>query len=299
MGEKSMGQVRIGALEAGGTKMVCAVGLADGTILEQESMPTDVPEKVIPKLAEWFSSHDVDALGIGAFGPTGVNPRSPKYGYVLETPKSGWRGFDFLGSMTSRLGVPTGYDTDVNVACLGEATYGCARGLDVVVYLTIGTGIGAGVMIDGHLLHGMLHPEAGHILLGRRPADPGHSVCPYHEDCFEGLAAGPSIERRWGKPAVELADRPEVWELESDYIAQALSTYVLCYSPQRIILGGGVMKQMQLLDLVRSKVTADLAGYISAPELEDMDTYIVPNSLHERQGIMGCVELGRRALAGE
>lgn len=287
---------RIGALEAGGTKMVLAVGTEDGQILERESLPTAAPEQVVPQMAAWFAEREVDAVGIGAFGPTAVDPASPKYGHVLDTPKPGWAGFDYLGTMRKGCDVPMGYDTDVNVACLGEATYGCARGLDTVVYLTIGTGVGAGVMVGGHLLHGMLHPEAGHILLTPLPNDPGKSVCPFHPNCLEGLAAGPSIEARWGAKGVDLADRPEVWELESEYLGQALCDYILCYSPQKIILGGGVMKQEQLFPLVRETTMRYLAGYIKTPELEDLDHYIVPNSLHENQGILGCIELGRRAL---
>lgn len=240
---------RIGALEAGGTKMVLAVGTEDGQILERESLPTTAPEQVVPQMAAWFAEREVDAVGIGAFGPTAVDPASPQYGHVLDTPKPGWRGYDFLGTMRAGCDVPMGYDTDVNVACLGEATYGCARGLDTVVYLTIGTGVGAGVMVGGRLLHGMLHPEAGHILLTPSPKDPGKSVCPFHPNCLEGLAAGPSIEARWGAKGVELADRPEVWELEAEYLGQALCDYILCYSPQKIILGGGVMKQEQLFPL--------------------------------------------------
>ena len=287
---------RIGALEAGGTKMVLAVGTEDGQILERESIPTTAPEQVVPQMAAWFAERQVDAVGIGAFGPTAVDPASPLYGHVLDPPKPGWRGYDFLGTMRAGCDVPMGYDTDVNVACLGEATYGCARGLDTVVYLTIGTGVGAGVMVGGHLLHGMLHPEAGHILLTPLPKDPGKSVCPFHPNCLEGLAAGPSIEARWGAKGVELADRPEVWELEAEYLGQALCDYILCYSPQKIILGGGVMKQEQLFPLVREATMRCLAGYIRTAELEDLDSYIVPNSLHENQGILGCLELGRRAL---
>lgn len=286
---------RIGALEAGGTKMVLAVGTEDGTILERESLPTTAPEQVVPQMAAWFAEREVDAVGIGAFGPTAVDPASPQYGHVLDTPKPGWRGYDFLGIMRAGCDVPMGYDTDVNVACLGEATFGCARGLDSVVYLTIGTGVGAGVMVGGRLLHGMLHPEAGHILLAPLPNDPGKSVCPFHPNCLEGLAAGPSIEARWGAKGVDLADRPEVWELEAEYLGQALCDYILCYSPQKIILGGGVMKQEQLFPLVREATMRYLAGYIKTPELEDLETYIVPNSLHENQGILGCIELGRRA----
>lgn len=287
---------RLGALEAGGTKMVLAVGTADGTVLEREEIPTTAPEDVVPRMVAWFAEREVAALGVGAFGPTGVNPRSADYGRVLDTPKPGWRGYDFRGELMRGLGVPVGYDTDVNAACLGEATFGAARGLDVVVYLTVGTGVGAGVMIDGHLLHGMLHPEAGHILVTRRPGDDAPSTCPFHDCCLEGLAAGPAIERRWGAAGVELADRPEVWELESDYLAQALTSYVMCYSPQRIILGGGVMKQGQLFGLVREKLAANIGGYLRTRELADLDGYVVPASLGGDQGILGGIELARRAL---
>ena len=211
---------RIGALEAGGTKMVLAVGTADGHIEEEVSMPTVEPERVVPEMAKWFADKKVDAIGIGAFGPTVVNPNNPDFGKICFTPKPGWSYYDFLGNMKAGCDVPMGYDTDVNVACLGEATFGCAKGLDSVCYFTVGTGIGAGVMVGGQLLHGMLHPEAGHILLTVNPDDPGKSVCPKHTRCFEGLASGPSIEARWGAKAVDLADRQEVWELEADYIAQ-------------------------------------------------------------------------------
>ena len=286
---------RIGALEAGGTKMVLSVGTPEGEVLEREEIPTQGPHDCVSRMVGWFGSHDIDALGIGAFGPTGVNPSLPSYGKILETPKTAWRHFDFLGAFEP-LGIPIGYDTDVNVACLGEVTYGTCKGLDTVVYLTVGTGIGAGVMVSGQLLHGMLHPEAGHILLEVQPGDEGNCVCPYHERCLEGLAAGPSIERRWGKKGFELADRPEVWELESTYLAEGIATYVLCYAPQRIVLGGGVMKQPQLFPLVRKKVLEDLGGYLVTPELADVDSYIVEAGCKGDQGVLGCIELGRRAL---
>lgn len=288
---------KIGALEAGGTKMVCAVGTADGQIIDQISIPTAEPEKVLPAIQTYFADHGIDALGIGAFGPTGVNPHSPDYGFVLDTPKPGWRGYDFLGTMQAALHIPMGYDTDVNAACLGEVTFGCARDLDVVVYETIGTGIGAGVWLDGHLLHGALHPEAGHFLVEPAPEDSFPGVCPTHGHCLEGLASGPAIEKRWGRKAAELADDPRVWELESTYLAQAMAIYILCYSPQKIILGGGVMKQEQLFPLIRKKTLDYLGGYLRIPELEAMDRYIVPASLKGRQGILGCLELGRRALS--
>lgn len=289
----------LGALEAGGTKMVCATGYADGTVLESEEIPTTAPEETMRAVVAWYRGKGIAALGVGAFGPTAVDPASPHYGHILETPKTAWRHFDLLGSLAGPLGVPCGYDTDVNAACLGEATFGCARSLSDVVYLTIGTGVGAGVLVGGELLHGMLHPEAGHILVTRDPRDTigEHSGCPYHDNCLEGLIAGPGIKRRWGgRRASELAGDPEAMDLLAGYLAQALVTYTLCYSPEKIILGGGVSDHTPIVPLAREKAAELLNGYIVTPEVEDIDTYIVNNSLDGKQGVMGCLELARRAL---
>lgn len=286
----------IGALEAGGTKMVCAIGNEDGTILEQVSIPTTTPEETLPKIVEYFKDKGIKALGVAAFGPVDVKPESETYGYILDTPKLAWKHKDLLGILKKELNVPIGLDTDVNGSCLGEMTYGCAKGLDSVIYITIGTGVGVGVSVNGKLLHGMLHPEGGHILLERHPEDPDGGICPYHKNCLEGFASGPSIEKRWGKKAIELVDRPEVWEMESYYIAQALTDYIMILSPQKIILGGGVMHQEQLFPLIRSKVKEMVNGYINTKELEDIDNYIVPASLNDDQGIMGCIKLGLDAL---
>lgn len=286
----------IGALEAGGTKMVMATGDESGTIFERQEIPTTDPDQCIPQMIAWFTERQIDALGVAAFGPTGVNPTNKRFGQILETPKTAWRYFDFRGALYKGLQVPVGYDTDVNAACLGEVAFGAAKKLDCVVYITVGTGIGAGVMIDGKLLHGMLHAEAGHILVTHVEGDTATSVCPYHPNCLEGFASGPAIEKRWGKTARELADDEKVWDLESSYLAQAISTYILCYSPQRIILGGGVMHQTQLFPQIRKKTLDLLAGYITTPELSAIDFYIVPASCDGNQGILGALELGRRAL---
>ena len=286
----------IGALEAGGTKMVCAVGKEDGTILEQVSIPTSTPEETMPRILEYFSSKEIKALGVAAFGPVDVNPASPSYGFILDTPKIPWRQFDLLGSLKEKIHVPMGLDTDVNGSCLGEMTYGCAKGLDSVIYITIGTGVGVGVCSGGRLVHGMLDPEGGHVLLTRHPEDPNGGICPYHPNCLEGFASGPSIEARWGKKAVDLKDNPKVWEIESFYIAQALVDYIMVLSPQKIILGGGVMHQEQLFPLIRGKVKELIGGYLNTPELRDLDQYIVPASLGGDQGIMGCIKLGLNAL---
>lgn len=285
----------LGALEAGGTKMVCAVGDDTGKIIEQKSIPTKTPEDTIPPMIDYFRGKGIAALGIATFGPVDVIKASPTYGCILNTPKLPWQNCDIVKPFEEALGVPVGLDTDVNGSCLGEVTYGAAKGLNSVLYLTIGTGVGAGVFVNGKLLHGMLHPEAGHILLNISPKDPGGSVCPFHKNCLEGLASGPSIEKRWGAKAFELKDREEVWELESDYLAQALYDMMLTISPQRIILGGGVMHQEHLFPLIRRKVLELNNGYLQTRELRDIDHYIVPASLHDDQGIMGAIRLGELA----
>lgn len=288
-----------GALEAGGTKMVCAIGDETGKIYEQISIPTRSPEETIPDIIHYFKNKEIGALGIGAFGPVDVNKKSDTYGYILDTPKIPWRNFDIVGSIQKELNIPIGLDTDVNGSCLGEVTFGCGKGLDSVLYITIGTGIGAGISVNGKLLHGMLHPEAGHIMLQKHPQDTYQGKCPYHGACFEGLAAGPAIEERWGKKAIELKDKDEVWELEAHYIAEALMSYILILSPQKIILGGGVSHQEQIFSLVRKKVQELLNGYLNTKELKDIDNYIVPASLDGNQGIMGCIQLGKLALEKE
>lgn len=193
-------QMRLGALEAGGTKMVCAVVSGDGEVLDRMETPTLVPAETVPQMIEWFAARDVDALGIGAFGPTCVDPNDERYGSILQTPKLAWRGYGLRAAFADTLGIPVAYDTDVNVACLGEAVFGCCKGLEDAVYVTIGTGVGAGVMCAGRLLHGMLHPEAGHMLVRTRPTEEGRCVCPSHASCLEGLASGPPSPRAGESP---------------------------------------------------------------------------------------------------
>ena len=280
-----------GALEAGGTKMVCAIGDENGKIYEQVSIPTLTPDETMPKIIEYFKNKDIKAIGIACFGPIDLNKSSETYGYITSTPKTAWKNFDIVGCVKDALNIPVGFDTDVNGSLLGEITWGCAKGLTDAIYLTIGTGIGGGVMTNGKLLHGMLHPELGHIIIAKSQSDKGECVCPYHDSCFEGLAAGPSIEKRWGSKAKDLADRQEVWELEADYIGTALVNFCMTLSPQKIILGGGVMHQMQLFPLIREGFKEKMAGYINTQTLENLDEYIVPASLNDDQGIMGAVKL--------
>lgn len=283
--------MRIGALEAGGTKMVVAIGNEHGEILDRLSIPTQTPETTMPQLTEYFKDNSIDALGIGCFGPIDLNRESATYGYITSTPKLPWRNYNIVGTFSDALQVPIGFDTDVNASAIGEATWGSTKDVRNSIYITIGTGVGVGVIIDGKPLHGMLHPEAGHILLAKHPKDTFKGACPYHENCMEGLAAGPAIEARYGRKAYELADQVEVWELEGYYIAQALVNYILTLSPQRIVLGGGVMHQEQLMPIVHREVLRMLNGYILTPQLQDIKKYIVLPKLKDNQGIMGCIKL--------
>ncbi len=279
-----------GALEAGGTKMVCAVGTADGKILERISIPTRTPEETLPEMIAFFKQFDLSAIGIGCFGPIDLDQNSPTYGYITSTPKLAWQNFPIVDTFRQALQIPVGFDTDVNGSALGERHFGCCQDVDNSIYITIGTGIGVGVIIDGKPLHGMLHPEGGHIFLAPHPDDPMKvGVCPFHSNCLEGYASGPSVEKRWGKKGVELANDPKVWELEAYYIAQALCSYIMILSPQRIVLGGGIMHQEQLFPLVRQEVIRQIAGYIRSPQMEDLEHYIVPASLGDNQGILGCI----------
>lgn len=283
--------MRLGALEAGGTKMVCAIGDENGTILEQETFPTTTPRETMPLLIRFFREKQVEALGIACFGPIDPDPQSETFGYILRTPKLAWRNYDIVGAFQRELSVPVGFDTDVNGSLLGEATYGAAKGIKNAVYYTIGTGIGAGIMVNGTLLHGMQHAEAGHILMRPVQGDSFPGCCPSHGACLEGMASGPAIEARWKQKAETLAGKSEVWELESEYLAQAMVATVLLLSPEIIILGGGVMHQEQLFPLIREKTKALLNDYMDTKQLREMEHYIVPAKLQGRQGILGALQL--------
>lgn len=285
-----------GALEAGGTKMVCAIGDENGNILERISIPTRTPAETMGPMIDFFRGKGIRALGIGCFGPVDLNKKSPTYGYITSTPKLPWQNYPIVAEFEKALGVPVGFDTDVNAAALGEATWGCTKDVENSIYITVGTGVGVGVIIGGKPYHGMMHPEGGHILLGRHPDDPMvGSGCPFHENCLEGLAAGPSLEKRWGVKGAELSGRKEVWQLEAYYIGQALADYILILSPERIVLGGGVTHQEGLLALIRQETEKQLAGYIRTNAIQNLDSYIVGVSLNDNQGVMGAVKLAMDA----
>ena len=287
-----------GALEAGGTKMVCAIGDENGNIIERVSIPTRTPAETMPEMIEFFRGKGISALGIGCFGPVDLDRNSPTYGYITSTPKLAWTNYPIVAEFEEALGVPVGFDTDVNAAALGEATWGCTKDVKNSIYITIGTGIGVGVIVGGKTYHGMIHPEGGHILLARHPHDPlQHGNCPFHDNCLEGLAAGPSLEKRWGKKGAELSDMPQVWEMEAFYLGQAICNYIMILSPERIVVGGGVMHQPQMLGLIRQQVARQVNGYVKGKGLDDLETYIVGVSLNDNQGAMGAIQLAKEALA--
>jgi len=292
----------LGAVEAGGTKFVCAAGTGPDDLRATHRFPTTDPGETLGRTLDFFRRLEreegpLEAVGVGSFGPVDPDPGSPRWGWITSTPKDGWRETEFAPLLERELGVPAGFDTDVNAAALGERRWGAARGLDTFVYITVGTGLGGGGMVGGRLMHGLLHPEMGHMRIPRDPErDPFPGICPYHGDCLEGLAAGPALEKRWGRPAGELPDHHPAWELEATYLAHGMANLTLVLSPRRIVMGGGVMRRRSLFPRIRDRVRELLAGYIEAPEVgEGIDDFIVPPGLGDRSGVLGALALAERA----
>ena len=290
-----------GAIEAGGTKFVCCAGTGPDDIQADVRFPTTTPEETIGRAIEFLGEQNeahgpLARVGIASFGPVDLDRGSPTWGHVTTTPKAGWSHTDLAGPVAAALGVPVAFDTDVNGAALGEGRWGAARGLDTFVYVTVGTGIGGGGMVAGELMHGLVHPEMGHMRLPRDPeADPFEGSCPFHGDCLEGLASGPAIEARWGEPATELPPDHPAWALEAEYLALLCVNLTAVLSPQRIILGGGVMKQRQLFPEIRRRLQERLAGYIRSPAIEGgAESYVVPPGLGDRAGVLGALALARQ-----
>ncbi len=301
-----MDNAYVGGIEAGGTKFVCAVGSGPDDVRAEARFPTTTPDETIGRAVAFFREQEARfgrpaALGIASFGPVDPNPASPTFGYITSTPKPHWANVDLAGAIRAALDVAIGFDTDVNIAGLGEYHWGAARGVSNFIYLTVGTGIGGGVLIDGRPVHGLVHPELGHIPVPHDwAADPYKGRCPFHGDCLEGMAAGPAIGERWGRPPTELPPEHPAWELEAHYLSLALHTYICTLSPERIILGGGVMEQPQLLPLIRRKVQQSLNGYVHSPALMDgIDGYIVPPGLGNRAGVLGAFALAQQVAAGQ
>lgn len=288
-----------GGIEAGGTKFVCGIGTGPDD-LTTIRIPTTSPEQTVDQAVRWFreqSGAALRAVGIASFGPVDLHPGSPTFGFITSTPKLAWQNYDLAGAVSRALGVPVGFDTDVNGAALGEARWGAARGLSDSMYLTVGTGIGGGAIVHGRVLHGLLHPEMGHVRVPHdRARDPFPGACPFHGDCLEGLASGPAMEARWGVAGRDLPDDHGAWEIEAEYLALALNGWVCTLSPKRIVIGGGVMQQPRLFELVRRHLARLLNGYIRVPELtEQMDQFVVPPLLGGHAGVLGSLVLAEQA----
>ena len=287
-----------GGIEAGGTRFVCAVGSGPDSLAAETRFPTTTPDETLARAVDFLrenSGADLAAVGIGSFGPLDLRVNSPAYGRVTSTPKLAWEGVDLVGVVSDALGVPVVLDTDVNASALGEHLWGAARGVDDFVYVTVGTGIGGGAMANGRLVHGLVHPEMGHLRVPHdRVADDFAGVCPYHGDCLEGLASGPAIERRWGTRPDLLPDDHPAWELEAGYLAAGVANLVFTLSPRLVIMGGGVMERASLLPRIRAGVGDLLGGYVRAPEVSGaMDEYIVAPALGGRSGVLGAIALAQ------
>lgn len=286
-----------GGIEAGGTKFVCCVASGPEHIVEEIRFATTTPDETLQKTIDFFQPYvaagQIRTIGVGCFGPLDLDPASPTYGHIASTPKLYWSHADVLGTLQRGLNVHIAFDMDVNVAAVGETIWGASQGCDPYLYLTIGTGIGGGYVKDGKTLIGMLNLEMGHIRIPHsRELDPFKGSCPFHGDCFEGLANGPAIEKRLGVPGAAVPEDDPFWDIEADYIASALMNYILTLSPRKIILGGGVMQREFLFPKIRSRVLALLNGYVASKTLlEEIDQYIVPPGLGNRSGMMGAIAL--------
>lgn len=285
-----------GGIEGGGTKFVCILGTGPDDIRAEERFPTTTPEETLGRAVAFFKAHAVHdelaGIGVGSFGPVDLDPDSPTWGYITTTPKPGWAQTDIARTLQAALDIPVAFDTDVNAAAYGEFLWGAAQGQDPCLYLTVGTGVGGGGIFNGRPMHGLVHPEMGHILLPHDlAADPFPGVCPFHGDCFEGLASGPAMKARWGAAAETLPPDHPAWDLEAGYIGQALATYIYSLSPRCIVAGGGVMQPF-LFPRVRSKALAVLNGYVRSARLMDaIDSYILAPGLGGRAGVFGAMAL--------
>jgi len=292
----------IGAIEGGGTKFLCAVGTGANNIVDRVEIATRYPDETISDIAKFFSQHcaqlgSLEAVGVGCFGPMDIETSSPSFGRILETQKPGWSGFDLYSALRDAVSAPISLDTDVNTALMGEVALGAAKGLQNCIYITIGTGIGAGVISQGAVVYGRSHTEIGCTFIPKAPQDTHfRGVCPFHDDqCAEGLASGPAMEARWGVPGDQLPEDHEAWDLEAHYIAILCHNLIMAYAPEKIILGGGVMKQAHLFPKIRNKVKEIDKRFVEQTENPlDVDLLICPPELQGASGLIGAMVLAER-----
>lgn len=285
--------MKFGAIDAGGKRFICGITDENGNTLEKTSFLTETPKKTIPSVIEFFKNKGISALGIGCFGPLDLNPDSETYGYITSSPKEAWRNYNIIGILKSELDIPIFLDTNINAGLLGEATWGAAKNVKNSIYLTIGNGIGGGAIVEGKIIHGLIHPEMGHIFVSRHPRDKFTGICPFHGgNCLEGMASGPAIQKRWGCSLEKLSSEHPAWQLEAYYIAHALVNYILVVSPEKIILGGDVMKNKQLFPIIRKAVVKLLNGYLPNDHIfKNINNYIVSPDLGENSGFFGAAAL--------
>lgn len=287
-----------GGIEAGGTKFVCMIAAGPGRIEAETRFLTASPVETFQRIRDFFTPFVVNgkltAIGVGSFGPLDLNPSSPEYGFITRTPKAGWSNTDLLGGIQGIIDLPVCLDTDVNAAAYGEYYWMSEnKEFDPLLYITVGTGIGVGSVINGHPIHGLVHPEGGHILIPHdKIEDPFTGICPYHLDCWEGLASGPAMAKRWGKPADTLEDDHPGWDLEAKYLAIAIVNQILLYSPMRIVLGGGVSQHPGLIEKVRKQIQILLNGYVQSDMISNrIDEFIVSPGLGSNSGVLGAIAL--------
>ena len=287
-------------IEAGGTKFVCAVGTGPDDLTDVTTFPTTTPEATLAQTCEFVASHTdgLEGIGVASFGPVDLRTSSSTYGFITSTPKPGWRTTDVVGPLREVTNVPIGFDTDVNGAALGEARWGAASDVNSCVYVTVGTGIGGGGILSGQLLHGLLHPEMGHLPIKRHPNDQFVGNCPFHGDCLEGMAAGPAIGQRWGAPGQELQGSmlTAAVEIEAEYLAQMAAAMSYILSPERLIFGGGVLQLDGLLDALRARLLELLNDYLEVDAItQHVDEYLVPPQLGGNAGVLGAIALADQA----
>lgn len=280
----------IAAMELGGTKTVVAIGESDGSLREEHRFPTTTPEETFATAISWFRERGIpNAMGIAAFGPIQIIPKAQNWGEMLPTPKPNWSGFSITGPLLKVFPeMKITLETDVNAACLAEARIGAAAGLENVAYITIGTGIGAGVLCDGRLLHGALHPEFGHVRIPRKPGDDFKGTCPFHGDCLEGMACGPAIEQRWGTPGGDLPPDHPAWDTEAWYLAHGIQALLAIAPPERVVIGGGVSQAAGLHEKTEKLLVELAGGYFPAVK---NSPYVVAPKFEQEAGIRGALML--------
>ena len=280
-----------GGIEAGGTKFVCAVSSAPPRLDARVEIATTTPAETLAQVIAFFRAwRDLRSIGIGSFGPLGLDPDSPAYGLVTHTPKHGWQATPLVAPLEQALGVSVALDTDVNAALWGEHRHGALRDHRTALYLTVGTGIGGGALVDGRILHGASHPEMGHQRVPQPKGDAFPGICPFHGACWEGLASGPAIHRRWAELPETLDDDHPAWRIEAELLAMGIANLALTLAPTRVVLGGGVGTRRGLRERVSQQLASILAGYVRDPAPEVL---LVGPELGADSGVVGALELGR------